>query len=99
MKIGNKIEIEHTVQDGFVVHPSSATYMWEGEMVQHVDVEYVDTKERLQRIRFVENGHPRFLEDIHHKLAFIVECHLTDTDADFSKPITITYTPLNNQSE
>lgn len=73
-------------------------YIRKGEVVQWIDVEYVDLEEKSHHTRFVETGSPGCLEGITQKLAFIVECHLTDTDADFSKPITITYTPLNNQS-
>jgi hypothetical protein len=58
---------------------------------QYLDIEYTNESGKLCTEKFEETSNMDYLDSITQKLAFIAECHLTDSKADFSKPITIKY--------
>lgn len=63
-------------------------------ILQRVEVEYTATNGQKFCDIFEDSNTLYYLGLIESKMSFIVECHLTDVKADFSKPITLRYLPL-----
>jgi len=61
--------------------------------LQTIEVEYTDKDGKFHRDVFKET-----LGLIDSKMSFIVECHLFENNADFTKSITIKYIPEKTHS-
>lgn len=63
-------------------------------ILQRVEVEYTNLDGEKFCDAFEDSSTQEHLGFIEGKMSFIVECHLTDVKADYSKPITLRYLPI-----